>query len=531
MKGVYVVIAVMLLLSGCGLRDDDGLINAQWKEGKLSAVTTSTSEDKLIASVKGSIYGSGERVSVFGTCLNANDEEIPGTYGTLSAWYPNGSLSFYGTNMTAMGGGRFVYTGQMNVVQGTYLTEFVCHLNASNVTAKAFGEWQNPMWVSNITDTSALVGGVLREEIGPEFDSVVSVPYTNIPIQGVIVNFQRGVLHGVCLDQNVSGTASILVGRLADGNLSIDYFDIAMNQNKALYGNVRYDYYGVNNTERCPAYFTVTNNSGPSVTENGTAMGVYYAALPIVKTDNQRYGIDVEGYYYIVTIDSEPGNATHAFASGNVSRGSQYVKWITGVNGTFNHLIAWQTLAFSDYADIGGIEYTPYIPNVPSRSDLERLNTSMVAGFNQTQTMIANISSILNESFAYVASVANASVDRNDSYLAVLIRGIAVAVGAPITGDLNITVVGEIPTYYRKWRVEAHVLNEYGQTVGPPLVGCRLSTNNNPADVNVTMPFEDTIPTKVITPVLHEPYFYYEEKITVLGDFNYTVNCTYNALI
>lgn len=135
-------------------------LDLKYGESSLSAVKD-TPGNALHAKLSGSIYEGGETVSVYGTCLNATDGGFPNTYGTLSAWYPNGTLLMSNISMTVIQNpGYFLYTGPMNAVQGTYLTEFQCHVNGTDIVAKAFGEWQNPEWVKRINDTYTLVSNL-----------------------------------------------------------------------------------------------------------------------------------------------------------------------------------------------------------------------------------------------------------------------------------------------------------------------------------------------------------------------------------
>lgn len=324
--GVVLVIFTLFAVLGCvNITKDGEKLGLQMKDGRVVTLRTDEvlEKNELRAMVKGSIYSTGEFVSVFGTCTSVLDQGIADSWGSLSAWYPNGTQAVVDVNMTQMQAGYFVYTGYMLPVQGTYLTEFTCHMNSSPVIAKAFGEWQNPQWVQWINDTKNAVA-----------------------------------------------------------NLS-------------------------NNTEN---WFNITWSQ------------------------------------------------------------------ITSVNATINQ-------------------------------------------------SFTNLSLYLE----YVASVANGSVDRNDSYLAELLRGIAVATGAPITGYLNTTLDYKSPVYFRNWKIEARVLNEYEQYAGAPLIGCRFSSNNNPPDVNVSMDFMDRNSNGNGAP--QEPYFYIERKITIFGPLNFTVNCSYNPVI
>ena len=102
---------------------------------------------KLVAELKGSIYESGELISLFGTCEDADRNPINAS-GLLTAYYPNGSVLFSNTTMSQFELGKYLYSAPMNSVQGTYLTAFECQYFGAS--AWAYGEWQNPAWVARL---------------------------------------------------------------------------------------------------------------------------------------------------------------------------------------------------------------------------------------------------------------------------------------------------------------------------------------------------------------------------------------------
>jgi len=109
---------------------------------------------QMMAKVKGSIYANNETISVFGTCTDAYDVPVINSSGTLTVFYPNGSVYFSNQSMTKLTEGYFLWTGPMPFVEGTFLTEFVCSATINNISysAKAWGEWQNPGWTNKIYD-------------------------------------------------------------------------------------------------------------------------------------------------------------------------------------------------------------------------------------------------------------------------------------------------------------------------------------------------------------------------------------------
>jgi len=139
-------------------------------------------EQTLHALVKGSIYGTGEAVSVFGTCLDGDDGIINGTYAVMSSWYPNGTVFFSNVSMDELETGYYLYTGAMNAVQGTYLTELRCMVNGSDQFALAWGEWQNPLWVEQI--------GYINESIEITWDKIDQI---NVTLGNVYNNLSQEI--------------------------------------------------------------------------------------------------------------------------------------------------------------------------------------------------------------------------------------------------------------------------------------------------------------------------------------------------
>jgi hypothetical protein len=154
---LLVIIAMLVLVTAClPLTDKDGNVVTLRKTQSFGLVMerniiSGGGQQVLKAQVKGSIYETGEMMSVFGTCLNASDQAVlDGTYAMFNAWYPNGTLFIDNTSMSEVQSGYFLYQGAMQAVQGTYLTEMICHINTSSEVAKAWGEWQNPYWVRRL---------------------------------------------------------------------------------------------------------------------------------------------------------------------------------------------------------------------------------------------------------------------------------------------------------------------------------------------------------------------------------------------
>jgi len=145
----------------------------------------STNSGKLKAMLKGSIYETGEQMTVFGACMDgwgyliANDNTLN---ATLTSWYPNGTIWERDQQMvvvvdpdTGNQSGRYEYQVNMGTVPGTYLTEITCRYQGD--IANAYGEWQNPNWVARIKqiqDSNALYYGNLTTQIDAFSNTVQS---------------------------------------------------------------------------------------------------------------------------------------------------------------------------------------------------------------------------------------------------------------------------------------------------------------------------------------------------------------------
>lgn len=165
MRSVIVLVAIMcMIVSGCVVIRDAPQQTKELRFDDASGFYLQGPEVKtqqLKALVKGSIYSTGEHVSVFGTCLDGDDMPVNGTYAELSAWYPNGTQFIFYDNMTEISEGYYVWEGSMYAVGGTYLTELRCKLLSDpSIQALAWGEWQNPAWVEEIGNISTDVQNI-----------------------------------------------------------------------------------------------------------------------------------------------------------------------------------------------------------------------------------------------------------------------------------------------------------------------------------------------------------------------------------
>jgi hypothetical protein len=99
----------------------------------------------------------------------------------LSSWYPNGTVHLSMFEMEEIQPGYYLYMGAMDSVQGTYLTELLCVEGTYGLSARAFGEWQNPYWVFRLALLNESVSGI-AEQLS-EFEGNVSMTLADMTIQ------------------------------------------------------------------------------------------------------------------------------------------------------------------------------------------------------------------------------------------------------------------------------------------------------------------------------------------------------------
>lgn len=189
--------------------------------------TPSTEESRFKAMLKGSIYETGEFMSVFGACLDGEDNPINGTYAQFNAWYPNGTQFIFNTSMSELIGnpGYYLHQSYMENVQGTYLTNMECRITGDNSTrALAFGEWQNPYWVYRLN----LLNGTLSD---------ISTQLTNVSMQINNVSIEMGQGFNITWDK-LDQINSTLNQSFYDLNQSIYY--VAMIANASVDRNDSY---------------------------------------------------------------------------------------------------------------------------------------------------------------------------------------------------------------------------------------------------------------------------------------------------
>lgn len=127
------------------------------------------SSNRIRAIVKGSIYETGDNMTVFGACFDGDGYLLPEAEVEFTAWYPNGTVmlgpfapmypileGFEGTSINSSG--RWGIHVTMGNTVGTYLTEMRC--TYEDQWAIAFGEWQNPAWVVRIRSIDDQVSNI-----------------------------------------------------------------------------------------------------------------------------------------------------------------------------------------------------------------------------------------------------------------------------------------------------------------------------------------------------------------------------------
>jgi hypothetical protein len=157
----------------------------------------STDPKKIKAIVKGSIYETGENMTVFGACFDGDGYLLEDSTANFTAWFPNGTIMYpTGPMIPILGNqsdpnstsGRFRIHVTMADTIGTYLTQFNCTIDQPGPNddyAIAFGEWQNPQWVKRIGDTQQTVLNI------SQIVDLNSEQLTNISNQ--ITNFSQDV--------------------------------------------------------------------------------------------------------------------------------------------------------------------------------------------------------------------------------------------------------------------------------------------------------------------------------------------------
>jgi hypothetical protein len=226
--------------------------------------------------------------------------------------------------------------------------------------------------------------------------------------------------------------------------------------------------------------------------------------------------VDTGRFLYSAPMESVPGtylteftcvlNESRAYAWGEW----QYPSWVRRINQT-------QDVVQMVYND------TQYVREWTNESTVRQ--EELLQQVNATQVLINYTYLNVTYQLAYVASVANASVDRNDSYLAYLLQ-IVINQTADTRGNLTVELIGQsAPVIGRPWSIAVAAKNVRNVSLGYPEVSCFISTTNIPPAVNTTM-----VPVKGSSSsgVADEPYFVHSERIGTSGVHEYEVQCFYN---
>lgn len=398
---VFIFVVGLLLVAGCvQLTDVDGnRIEIKNKEvGLVGERTISSSAPRQImkAQVKGSIYETGEMMSVFGTCLDGSDAPLPqGTYAFFNAWYPNGTIFIQNSTMSEMQAGYYLYNGAMDAVQGTYLTEMICYVNGSSDTARAWGEWQNPFWVKRIA--------LLNDTLSAMNLSVdINMSELQAQLQSVYVN----------LSTQLSGT------------------EYVMNQ----------------------SFMTTWSMLNQSLqAQNATMAQLQYISEYLVNMT--------------VLLNSISGQI------GNVS------------------------------IQIGELSF-----NMTNQFQQTWVNQ------NATNVLINQSYQNLTQQIILVGQIANASVDRNDSYLAWLILQLNSSVAFPFGCNITYSEDADVPAFMKMWEITVSPNDVRGKDAKYPDVICSIATTLTPIST-------------AMTPDSSGKHFTASEFINYRGDFNWIVDC------
>jgi hypothetical protein len=552
MKHIVFIVLALLVLSGCvkihGL--DGQPMEIEKTELGLSAVETATTftEKLLKAQVKGSIYESGETVSVFGTCLDADDGVLPGIVATMSAWYPNGTQFIFETVMAEVTPGHFLYTAPMDPVRGTYLTRLKCQVGDANST----GTGQNLVayWDAESGGTNAVATGTALSAIGSasvrpdakvgsfafnlsgDTSNYWSATATELPVSGDA----RSLCYWGKLDADFGGSHNnfLVSWGSTPGSAGFGgYIGIPPNYAGNSYGGTGTPMSAASYTSLgtwnfyCHTYDGVTLknyfNGVPDTTAgqtlSTTGQTIYLGEIPSVSTCCQADGAIDE-----VAVWSREITASEVSSIYNAGFGAPYSA-VSFVNVTGQYAYAfgeWQNPYW-----VKRINDTQALVNVTLQEVLENqelinnLSDDVAAGFNETFVQINNTNTLINTSttniinnITYAAMVANDSVDRNDSYIVNLLLQI-INNGTPTTGPggaISWIEEWETPVFHRSWTINATAF--VGSTqVGNDVVNCFINTTNANPTNNAQM-----------DPIAG-PKFTYTEVVKKLDDFDWDVWC------
>ena len=475
MKYILFVLIALVALSGCmRVTDEAGVAYTIGKdEGgwyALSDVSEVSSGKTLKALVKGSIYESGEQVSVFGTCLDGDDEVVSAATAALSAWYPNGTLFINNSVMAEIQDGYFLYSAPMSAVQGTYLTEMRCTDATTNQTALAFGEWQNPFWVSRLASIQQDLNNLNISINASELNISVDLSQLLSAINNVSVQIGAQTAF---INDSFNTTWNIINDNFLNITQQLVDLEVSLNDSMTIQTT------------------TILNNLT-------TQLGDVVVNLTSLSTQIESNHQNITNQLNNISLDIASLQADLATL---LSIANQTLIIVQGINQSVADLASNFTITIGSFRQ-----------NV---TDSFQITWDKIDAIDNTlNTSFTNIS----EQIYWLSQVANNSVDRNDSYIVQLLLNITntYLVPANLTGvpvGYTIRSVDSV-IYWSDWdiKVDAYDLAT-GDDLMYPDVSCTISTTLSPTP-------------QIMTP--QGSYFKYSEFISALGDFSWTVVCFYN---
>jgi hypothetical protein len=309
--------------------------------------SSSTDPSKLKAMVKGSIYETGEYMTVYGACFRGDGSLLPTSNASFSSWYNNGTLWHNESWMTPImedgaPSGRWMISMNMSSHPGTYLTQIHCYWSGQE--AFAFGEWQNTDWANRISNiqqyvqqingTTTLIYDVVNNitiQIDNQTVTIINAidELTNLTIN----HYNNLTLQITNFEGDVQNNFSTVINNLYDLNVSLaTESENAERQRAAIYDLA----HAIN-----PCYWKL-DTSDPYYT--GTPNSYDFQAVDMSSEDNV-WAVDDAGniVYFNGTENSTPGDGTGwnldanpGFSWYGVSalEANTNYGWVVGDNGT-----------------------------------------------------------------------------------------------------------------------------------------------------------------------------------------------------
>lgn len=573
---VVIILAALALTSCVHLTDETGqVVELRKTELGLAAVgheyVQAATEETLHALVKGSIYETGEQMSVFGACLNAYDQPIvdetstPET-GLLSFTFEGETPETLPAEWTELGG-----SGEWLIDNTSQIT------NVSTMRHTPIGDnrWEflelnTATNTTNMTISATLKGTFLAQSQGlaVRLQDINNAYFCSMNGAGNRLDLIK-IVGGATTTLDTYGAGQIDAGSKCDAELVVegnqltctftncedaDYTGIKIlsaTDNDLTYGKagfVNYDY--IIGGARTAYYddvsysyvdysnVTVANSSLTTATfsayyPNGTQF-IFDEVLPEIEPGyylHQSNMTSVQGTYLTELTCTLGDEQAKAFGEW---QNPYWVKRIELLNNSLNDLNV--SIGAIDLngtnVTVDNTEVLNAIANLSQNFTITigNLQTNMTDSFEITWDMIEsvngtvlNINQSIQDTLIWVAGVANDSVDRNDSLIVQLLYQLLneTTYVPPINYSLtwNETPDDRVQ-YYVQWNIDVEVFNSNGIQVGWPLVACYINTTNSPPTVGELMDDRRNLN--------NEPYFSHSEKIRVLSGFNWTTWCEYN---